>query len=222
MTSTPLGLITSAASENLLKERRREIVSTPFGEAEVWLGTISGRQSAVILRYGEGLTTPSHKINYKANIWAFRELGVESVVSHNAIGSVNPAIRPGDIVVSDDFLDKTKSPPQSLFDDGACWVRVDFTNPFCPRLRENLIKAAKRHSDRVIERGTFVCTEGPRFETPAEIRAELCFASLAPVINFGAGMAPAVVHFGPGSMNEEYYRGGPPCPDREHADRRIC
>lgn len=102
---------------------------------------------------------------------AFRGLGVEQVISQNAIGSVNAAIRPGDIVISDDFLDKTKSRPQSLFDDADCWVRVDFTDPFCPRVRAQLISAVRNHSERVIDRGVFVCTEGPRFETPAEIRA---------------------------------------------------
>ncbi|MEI5682569.1 MTAP family purine nucleoside phosphorylase [Mesorhizobium sp. CGMCC 1.15528] len=231
MREAPVGLITSAASEELLKDRRAETVSTPWGNAPVLTGTIGGREVVVILRYGEKLTLPSHKINYHANIWALRELGVESIVSQNAIGSVNPAIRPGDIVISDDFLDKTKSRAQSLFDESECWVRVDFTDPFCPRLRTELIAAANKFSNRVIERGTFVCTEGPRFETPAEIRAyqreggdivgtplipevifareaEMCFASIAPVINFGAGMAPAVVHFGPGSMNEIYYKQG--------------
>lgn len=231
MTDAPVGLITSAASEALLTDRRLEIVSTPWGEASILLGRIGGRDAAVNLRYGEKLTTPSHKINYHANLFALHELGVQSIISQNAIGSVNPAIRPGDIVISDDFLDKTKARAQSLFDESECWVRVDFTDPFCPRLRADLIAAATKYSNRVIERGTFVCTEGPRFETPAEIRAyakeggdivgtplvpevifarelEMCFASIAPVINFGAGMAPAVVHFGPGSMNEIYYKEG--------------
>lgn len=227
----PIGLITSAASEALLKNRRTEMVGTPWGEAPVLLGTIAGREVAVVLRYSANLTVPSHKINHKANIWALRALGVGSIISQNAIGSVNPAIRPGDIVIPDDFLDRTKVRPQSLFDDSDCWVRVDFTDPFCPRLRRELIAAATALSNRVIERGVFVCTEGPRFETPAEIRAfqrdggdivgtplvpevvfareaEMCFASISPVINFGAGMAPAVVHFGPGSMNDAYYREG--------------
>lgn len=231
MTNAPIGLITSAASENLLIDRSHQQVATPWGDAEVLTGKIGGKDAAVILRYGADLTRPSHKINYHANIWALKTLGVEVIISQNAIGSVNTAIRPGDIVISDDFLDKTKSRTQSLFDDSECWVRVDFTDPFCPQLRSELIASANRYSDRIIERGTFVCTEGPRFETPAEIRAyraeggdivgtplipevifareaEMCFASIAPVINFGAGMAPAVLHFGPGSMNETYYREG--------------
>jgi 5'-methylthioadenosine phosphorylase len=231
MTKAPIGLISSAASEALLQNRRTENVSTPWGSAPVLLGTTAGREVAVVLRYSANMTVPSHKINFKANIWALRELGVESIISQNAIGSVNPAIRPGDIVIPNDFLDRTKDRPQSLYDDSDCWVRVDFTDPFCPRLREDLITAATKHSNRIIQRGVFVCAEGPRFETPAEIRAfqreggdivgtplvpevvfareaEMCFASIAPVINFGAGMAPAVVHFGPGSMNDAYYKEG--------------
>lgn len=231
MSDAPIGLITSAASERLLQDRREERVPTPFGDAAVLTGRIGTRPAAVVLRYGAGLTLPSHRINYRANIWALRELGVRDVVSQNAIGSINMAIRPGDIVISDDVLDRTKNRVLSLFEDSECWVRVDMTEPFCPRLRGALIGAASNLSDRVIQRGVFVCTEGPRFETPAEIRAlrleggdivgtplvpevvmareaELCFASIAPVINFGAGMAPSVVHFGPGSMNDAYYRGG--------------
>jgi 5'-methylthioadenosine phosphorylase len=231
MPTHPIGLITSAASERLLTERRSEAVSTPWGEANVLTGKIGGTDAVVVLRYGEALTTPSHKINHQANIWALKQLGVSRVISQNAIGSVNPAIRPGDIVISHDFLDRTKNRPLSLFDGEDCWVRVDFTEPFCPQIRDTLISAAVELSDRVIQRAVFACVEGPRFETPAEImalqreggdivgtplvpevvfarEAELCFASIAPVINFGAGMAPAVVHFGPGSMNEQYYKDG--------------
>ena len=231
MSTAPIGLLSSAATETLLQNRRETIVPTPWGDAHVLLGQIGGTDAAVILRYGAGLTIPSHRINHRANIWAFRELGATSVISQNAIGSVNRAIRPGDIVISDDFLDRTKARPLSLFDDTDCWVRVDMTEPFCPRLRAALITAATARSNRVIPRGVFVCTEGPRFETPAEINAyrleggdivgtplvpevvfareaELCFASIAPVINFGAGMAPAVIHVGDGSMNDIYYREG--------------
>lgn len=231
MSSSPIGLITSAASEKLLTGRRLEKVPTPFGMADILLGQIGGHDAAVLLRYGEKLTVPSHKINYRANIWALREVGVERIISQNAIGSVNPSIRPGDIVISHDFLDKTKARPNSLYDESDAWVRVDMTHPFCPDMRAALIRAAAARSNRVIERGVFVCTEGPRFETPAEIRAlqleggdivgtpvvpevvfareaEMCFASIAPVINFGAGMAPAVIHFGPGSMNDVYYAEG--------------
>jgi 5'-methylthioadenosine phosphorylase len=227
----PIGLVTSAASDNLLTGRKELKVSTPWGVANMLTGQIAGRDAAVVLRYGRGLTTPSHKINYRANIWALHELGVRQLISQNAIGSVNPALRPGDIVIPHDFLDRTKVRALSLFDEEECWVRVDMTEPFCPDMRKALIASASTLTDRLIERGVFVCAEGPRFETPAEIRslqrdggdivgtplvpevviareAEMCFASISPIINFGAGMAPAVVHFGPGSMNDLYYTGG--------------
>ncbi|MBL8696806.1 MAG: MTAP family purine nucleoside phosphorylase [Alphaproteobacteria bacterium] len=231
MNGEPIGLITSAASDQLVAGRAMTKVDTPFGSADIVTGRIAGRAVAIVLRYGADMTLPSHKINFRANIWALKSLGVTRVISQNAIGSVNPVIRPGDIVISDDFLDRTKTRPLSLFDDEACWVRVDMTEPFCPQMRPVLATAAAKHSPRVIDRGVFACTEGPRFETPAEIRAlqrdggdivgtplvpevvlareaELCFASIAPVINFGAGMAPAVTHFGAGSMAEFYYTGG--------------
>lgn len=227
----PVGLISSAASERLLTDRREERVKTPWGTASVLVGRIGGRDAAVVLRYGPKLVTPSHKINHRANIWALRMLGVERVISQNAIGSVNPSIQPGDIVISHDLLDRTKSRAHSLFDEEECWVRVDMTEPFCPEVRRALLEAASALPDHVIGRGVFACTEGPRFETPAEIRslqrdgadivgtplvpevvlareAEMCFASIAPVINYGAGMAPAVLHVGPGSMNDNYYANG--------------
>ena len=227
----PVGLISSAASARLLQGRREVKVATPWGKATILTGRIGEREAAVVLRYGPKLTIPSHKINYRANIWALRELGVERVISQNAIGSINPLLRPGDIVASHDFLDRTKNRPLSLFDDTEAWVRVDMTEPFCPEVRKALLMATAGMPDRVIDRGVFACVEGPRFETPAEIRAlqregadivgtplvpevtmareaEMCFASIAPVINYGAGMAPAVIHVGPGSMNDEYYANG--------------
>jgi 5'-methylthioadenosine phosphorylase len=221
-------MITSRVTERLVKDLRTEKVTTPFGPAEVYLGKIGSREVVCINRYGPELKIPSHKVNHRANIWALRSLGVGRVISQNAIGSVNPALRPGDIVIPDDLLDRTKMRPLSLFDDEDCWVRVDMTEPFCPEIRKFLIKAASRLSERIIPRGVFVCTEGPRFETPAEIRvfqreggdivgtpmvpeavmareAELCYASIAPIINYGAGLAPAVDHLG---MVDFYYAGG--------------
>ena len=166
----PVGLISSAASARLLTDRREQQVPTPWGAASVLTGLIGGREAAVVLRYGAKLTTPSHKINYRANIWALRELGVQRIISQNAIGSVNPAVRPGDIVISHDFLDRTKARPLSLFDESEAWVRVDMTQPFCPEVRQSLLAATASMPDRVLDRGVFACTEGPRFETPSEIR----------------------------------------------------
>jgi 5'-methylthioadenosine phosphorylase len=136
------------------------------------------------------------------------------------------------VVVSDDFIDFTHSRARGFFDDADAWVRVDLTQPFCPEVRNALIQAAHPiFGRRLAEHGVFVCAEGPRFETPAEIRmfrqwgadiigtplvpevilareGEMCFASIAPIINFASGLAPAVLHTGPGSMVDFYYGSG--------------
>lgn len=169
---------------------------------------------------GQGGQRQICRARFPADSGAFRELGVEQVISQKAIGSVNAAIRLGDIVISDDFLDKTKSRRQSLLDDANRWVRVDFTDPFCPRLRSQLISAARNHSDRVIERGVFVCTEGPRFETPAEIRAlqreggDIVGTPMVPEVIF-AREAELCFTWSLGQI----WRGSKP---RSHLPRRCC
>jgi 5'-methylthioadenosine phosphorylase len=227
-----IGLLSSFHfRQEFLADARTEEVKTPFGVVTAFIGTMGGRPTACIQRYGARMTVPSHKINHRAHVWAFKQLGVERILSQNAIGSINPVLRPGDILIPHDFIDHTKQRPQSLYDDYDCWVRVDMTEPFCPQTRQALIAGARQVSNRVIERGVFVCFEGPRFETPTEIRmfqqlggdivgtplvpevifareAEICYASISGVINFGAGLAPAVVHVGEGSMFDFYLSSG--------------
>ncbi len=229
--SVRLAIIASFFSPELLGDVETRSIDTPWGQASVDLSEVDGAAVACIWRYGRDLALPSHRINYRANIWALRKLGVERVISQNAIGSCNPDLAPGTVVISDDVIDFTHSRPRSFFDEADAWVRVDLTQPFCPDMRQALIASGRPVFDRLAERGTFICVEGPRFETPAEIRmfrqwgadiigtplfpevvlareAELCFASIAPVINYAAGLAPAVIHAGPGSMAEFYYGSG--------------
>jgi 5'-methylthioadenosine phosphorylase len=225
-------VISSFFSPELLGNFESRRVATPWGPAEVDLTTVDGQPLACIWRYGRELALPSHKINFRANLWALRELGVERVISQNAIGSCNPDLPPGSVMVSNDFIDHTFTRPRSFFDDANAWVRADMTEPFCAEVRTSLIAAARPvFAECLVEHGVFLCVEGPRFETPAEIRmyrqwgadiigtplvpevvlareAELCFASVAPVINYAAGLAPAVVHTGPGSMVDFYYGSG--------------
>jgi 5'-methylthioadenosine phosphorylase len=227
-----LGLLSSFHfSRGFLTDVSTRVVETPFGDVPVYVGSMGGRPTACIQRYGPDMFTPSHKINHRAHIWAFKMLGVERIFSQNAIGSINPMLRPGDILIPHDFIDHTKTRPNSLFDNEACWVRVDMTEPFCPHMRQALIAAARQVSDRVVDRGVFVCFEGPRFETPTEIRmfqllggdivgtplvpevifareAEMCYASISGVINYGAGLSPAVIHVGDDSMFDFYLRSG--------------
>jgi 5'-methylthioadenosine phosphorylase len=136
------------------------------------------------------------------------------------------------VVISDDFIDFTHGRPRSFFDDADAWVRVDLTEPFCAEVRAALIQAAGPiFAGQLQDTGVFLCAEGPRFETPAEIRmfrqwgadiigtplvpevvlareAEMCFASIAPIINFASGLAPRVIHTGAGSMVDFYYGSG--------------
>lgn len=227
-----LAILSSFFSDSFLEGTTTHSISTPWGSARVEIGALDGEPVACIWRYGRELALPSHRINFRANIWALRALGVERLISQNAIGSCDLDLPPGNVVISDDFIDVTHSRPRSFFDDADAWVRVDMTEPFCGEMRNGLIAAAKPiFSDRLRERGVFLCSEGPRFETPAEIRmfrqwgadiigtplvpevvlareAEICFASIAPIINYASGLSPAVVHTGAGSMVDFYYGSG--------------
>ena len=226
-----LAVISSFFSESFLGEHRTELVDTPWGSAPVDVASVDGEAVACVWRYGRGLDIASHRINYRANLWALRSLGVERIVSQNAIGSCNPDLPPGTVVVSHDFIDFTHRRITSFFDDSDAWVRIDLTEPFCPEVREALTAAATPLFERLASRGVFLCGEGPRFETPAEIsmfrqwgadiigtplvpegllarEAEMCFASIAPIINFATGLAAEVKHVGAGSMVDFYYRSG--------------
>jgi 5'-methylthioadenosine phosphorylase len=226
------GVVSSYFSEQFVAERETWTVDTPWGPAEVDVGSYGAERVACVWRYGRQLALPSHRINFRANLWALRTIGVERLISQNAIGSCNPDLPPGHVVISHDFIDFTHLRPRSFFDDADAWVRVDMTQPFCGEMRSALIDAARAiFPSRVAHEGVFLCTEGPRFETPAEIRmfrqwgadiigtplvpevvlareAEMCFASIAPIINFASGLAPAVVHAGSGSMVDFYYGSG--------------
>lgn len=224
-------MISSRFTPAFLGDFRTVSVDTPWGAAAVDIADVDGEPVACVWRYGRDLALPSHKIGFRANMWALRTLGVERVVSQNAIGSLSPDLPPGSVVVSDDFIDFTHGRPRSFFDDADAWVRVDMSAPFCPEVRESLISGSASLFDRLAERGTFLCVEGPRFESRAEIRmfrqwgadiigtplvpeivlareAEMCFASIAPIINFAAGLAAEVRHVGAGSMVDVYYGSG--------------
>lgn len=205
---------------------REETVKTPFGDQHVYLGNLAGHPTALIYRFGfpPHRPVPSHTMNFRSRIWAFKMLGVERIFSQDAHGSINVDLVTGDILIPHDFIDFTKHRDQSLFwDHPECWVRVDLTNPFCPQMRAALYAGAQEAVGRVVDRGVAATFEGPRFETPAEIRmftqlgadivgtalipeiiyareAEMCFGSITAIVNPGAGLAPAVVNTGKGSM----------------------
>lgn len=201
----------------LLEDSQTHIITTHYGDAKVTIGTYHGKRIAFMPRHGSSHSIPPHKINYRANIMALKQIGVTQVFSTAAVGSLNRQIRPGSLVIIDNFLDFTKTRTSTFFDEKTV-VHVDVSQPYCPRLRASLADTAHQLGVAVHNGGTYVCTEGPRFESPAEIRmfqalggtvvgmtnvpevvlakeAELCYATICMVTNFGAGMTTqAVTH----------------------------
>jgi 5'-methylthioadenosine phosphorylase len=139
-------------------------IETPYGDSvDVSLFKIYDKDIVFIPRHKVGHKIPPHKINYRANIFALKKLGVNQIIATNAVGSLKTEISPGSLVLPDDFIDLTSKREKTFYDDEV--VYVDFTQPYCNRLRDIISKQGK-----LISSGVYVCTEGPRFETPAEIK----------------------------------------------------
>ncbi len=195
----------------VLEEPRSLVASTPFGTASLFVGRRGGREVAFLARHGTDHGVPPHRVNYRANIWALRQIGVRRIVATAAVGSLREALPPGHVVLVDQFLDFTRGRPSTFFDTSV--QHTDMTEPYCPGLRGLLANAAERAGVPATVGGTYVCTEGPRFETPAEIRmfaamggdvvgmtgvpevvlareAGLHYAAIAIVTNFAAGISP--------------------------------
>jgi 5'-methylthioadenosine phosphorylase len=142
------------------------VVQTPYGDASapVSIGDVNGRTVAFLPRHGRRHELPAHRVNYRANLWALRSLGVRRVLAPCAVGSLRAELGPGAVVVPDQLVDRTTSRVQTYFDSGAC--HVGFADPYCPSLRSSLAVA----DPDVVEGGTMVVIEGPRFSTRAESR----------------------------------------------------
>ena len=189
----------------------KKTVETEYGSVQVSIFDIDGKTVVFLPRHSEGHTCPPHKINYRANIMALKELGVSQILATNAVGSVDLGIGPGSIVIPDDFLDFTVNRDRTFYDDDV--IHIDMSEPYCNRLRNALIDHSDCVDGGLIDGGTHVCTEGPRFETPAEIKMfkliggtvvgmttlpeavlarekEMCYASIAVVSNFCTSIAP--------------------------------
>jgi 5'-methylthioadenosine phosphorylase len=197
----------------LLGGVERRGVDTPFGDVDVETGSFQGHEIGFLRRHGPGHSVPPHRINYRAIIWALGELGVERVLTTAAVGSLREEMGPGHFVIVDQFLDFTKRRVSTFHDGGPEGVvHVDVTDPFCPELRELLVSHGTSLDIPVHDGGVYVCAEGPRYETAAEIRAfamlggdlvgmtvvpevvlarelGLCYANIASVTNVAAGMS---------------------------------
>ena len=145
-------------------------VPTPFGPPSDALlaGTLGGREVVFLPRHGRGHHILPSELNHRANLWALKKLGVAWVVSVSAVGSLQARYRPGDVVLVDQFIDRTKKSAEHTFFGRGIVAHVAFAEPICEELRRLLLESARAMKARVHDRGTYVCMEGPAFSTRAE------------------------------------------------------
>jgi len=191
-----------------LKDTREIRVKTPFGEPSeaIVLGTLEGKRVAFLARHGRGHRILPSEINFRANICAMKQLGVERVISVSAVGSLQEDLRPGEFLVVDQFVDRTKSRVSTFFGGGLV-AHVTFDKPTCAQVSAVLADASTQSGVKVHPRGTYVCIEGPQFSTLAEAHvhrqlrfevigmtnateaklareAELCYATIAMITDY--------------------------------------
>lgn len=196
-----------------LESPRRQIMRTPYGapSGALTFGRLGGADVVFLARHGYGHTLAPHEINYRANIWALKELKVEGVISVATVGGIRSDLGPGALVLPHQIIDYTHSRKDTFFEGSETPViHVDFTVPYAPPLRAALLAAAARCGEPLIDGGVYACTQGPRLETAAEIEriardggdmvgmtgmpeavlareAGLAYATLGVVVNHAAG-----------------------------------
>ena len=147
-------------------------VDTPFGSPSdrIALGDVDGTRVAFLPRHGARHSLPPAAINYRANVWALKELGVTRVLAPTAAGSLQPHVHPGEFVVCDQFVDRTWGRRDTFYADGPTVAHVSAADPYCPVLRELAVGAGRERGVTVHDGGTVVVIQGPRFSTRAESR----------------------------------------------------
>lgn len=182
-----IGIISGSNFQDFVNHSDRIIIETKFGKVTVNLSKMNKHDIFFINRHGKNSNIPPHKINYHGNIQAFSSCHVDSIISLGSVGSMNKNIRQGDFVIPHDFIDFTKLRNQSFFDDTR--IHIDMTNPFCPSIRELLIKKCKYIKNiKLHDNGVYLTTEGPRLESASEIKL---FSRYADIV--GMTMVPEVI-----------------------------
>jgi 5'-methylthioadenosine phosphorylase len=166
-----IGVFGGSGFYQFLTDVKEVQVETPYGAPSdsITVGTIEGKRVAFLPRHGKKHQFAPHAINYRANVWAMKALGISRIISPCAAGSLQKHVKPGDFVISDCFVDRTKRRIDSFY-DGPIATHVSVSDPYCPELRELAINAAKENGIPHHETGTVVVIEGPRFSTKAESR----------------------------------------------------
>ncbi|TME47459.1 MAG: S-methyl-5'-thioadenosine phosphorylase [Chloroflexi bacterium] len=187
-------------------------MDTPYGEPSgaIAIAEVAGRRVAFLPRHGPRHTIPPHLVNYRANVWAMHELGVRRIIGPSAVGSLQPQLHPGDLVIADQFIDRTAGRADTYY-PGPEVVHVSAADPYCPELRRLAARCAGGRSLRFQATGTVVVVQGPRFSTRAESRwygrmgwdligmtqypevilareLEMCYLNLSLVTDYDAGL----------------------------------
>ena len=199
---------TGIYDSEMLKNSKEITVETPYGNTSdaITIGELGGKKVAFMPRHGKKHSIPPHLINYCANIWAFKELGITRIISPSAVGSLKEEIKPGNFVLPTQFIDFTKSRRNSFSEDGRV-IHISVADPFCPELQEIVSSVANNQGISLHKDCTYTCIEGPRFSTKAESRfykstgadiigmtlvpecqlareAQICYVSIATVTDY--------------------------------------
>ena len=199
---------TGIYDSGILEDAKEISMDTPYGKPSdsITVGIFKGRKIAFLPRHGKKHAIPPHMINYKANIWAFKELGITRIIAPSAVGSLKEEIEPGHFALPTQFLDFTKS-RDGLFSENGRVIHISVADPFCPELQSSILKVVKEQNFHIHKDCTYVCIEGPRFSTKAESKfyrstgagiigmtlvpecqlareAQMCYASISTVTDY--------------------------------------
>jgi 5'-methylthioadenosine phosphorylase len=216
VTQAEIGVFGGSGFYSLLEDVEEVAVDTPYGSpsAPVTIGDIGGKRVAFLPRHGRSHELPPGQINYRANVWAMKELGVRRLIGPNASGALKADLELGEFVVCDQFVDRTYSRKDTFY-EGPETTHVSAADPFCPELRGILVETARELGIPVRDGGTVVVINGPRFSTRAESRwfqdagwdtinmtaypegylareLELCYANISMVTDHDVGVADAI------------------------------
>ena len=215
MGRSPLGII-GGSGLYALYDFEEVVLSTPYGEPSgpYVKGNIKGEEVVFLARHGKEHSHPPHRVNYRANIHGFHMLGVEEILAINAVGGIREGLKAGDLLLPHQAVDLTWGRESSCYgSDGEPVAHRGLTEPFCPRLRGEVLSIGSKAGIELIDGGTYVCTQGPRLETAGEIalfkswgmdvvgmtlfpevalarERGICYVTVTIVANLAAGISP--------------------------------
>ena len=225
MSTADIGVFGGSGFYAFLDSTETVEVETPYGEpsAAPVIGEVGGVRVAFIPRHGPKHEFPPHKVPYQANVWAMKELGVSRVLGPNACGSLQAHVKPGDFVICDQLVDRTRDRPNTFY-DGPVTTHISFADPYCPTMRDVVVAQGRALEIPIHDHGTVVVIEGPRFSTRAESswfasagwevinmtqypeailarELELCYANISLITDYDVGVEGV-----PPVTNEEVVR----------------